>query len=220
MRTLPCGETMKSIVIGMLALAGLLYVGCSKLDSNTGVLFLNKCLVCHDVPPNDTLHKVHAVLHQYDCDVCHKGNSVLHGSFAAAPTHDNGVINVNFSSFFGLDEKGANYSTSTKTCQQVYCHGNFLDGKGGTVTVSDTIRSNCSACHDTLGMRTLGHPRTDTLTWHRHRFWVIVKDCNNCHPGYSVTDRTVDTLTHVNGVFDVQPKSSCYAKCHPELVGK
>jgi predicted CxxxxCH...CXXCH cytochrome family protein len=176
------------------------------LDStlhNNGTINFSRCDLCHDFPPTVKPHPVHVTGKGYACTVCHVGFNGSTVPPTPAPYHRGDTV-VKFSDFDSLKSRGGAYDVSTKNCSAVYCHGNFLDGTKRTVNVNDSNTIGCGSCHDTTSMFTLGHPRTDTTTWHRHTNAYVLQNCGNCHYGYSILPpvKTVDSL-HVNGRYDV-----------------
>ena len=162
-----------------------------------------KCTPCHAFPPTSNPHPEHVTVKNYDCSVCHSGYNGATTPPTPPPYHL-GDTTVKFSNFFSLSTLGAKYDTAAKSCSAVYCHGNFPDGTNRTVKTSDTNSIGCAFCHDTVSMFAKGHPRTDTLIWHRHTNAGTIKSCGYCHAGYSIAPPvSVFDSTHVNGVYDV-----------------
>lgn len=169
---------------------------------NNGTVGL-KCTPCHAFPPTDNPHPEHVTVKKYDCSVCHSG---YNGATIppTPPAYHLGDTIVKFSNFLSIGAIGAKYDTATKSCSAVYCHGNFPDGTNRTVKMSDANTIGCAFCHDTVSMFANGHPRTDTLVWHRHTNAGTIKSCEYCHAGYSITAPvSVVDSTHINGVNNV-----------------
>lgn len=99
------------------------------------------CGSCHSRPPATLAHPSHGL---YDCGLCHAGYS--RDSVLRRSTHSNGVVEVN-----GALGSGG-FSSATRTCNSVYCHGyGMIDTMGiawnsGTVAWTDSL--SCAGCHD------------------------------------------------------------------------
>jgi predicted CxxxxCH...CXXCH cytochrome family protein len=146
------------------------------------------CTTCHgDNGPVTGAHALHRTQH-LDCSECH-----IKPASWDAPGHilDSPPLNITF---------GALASTATParhgpptwtgtTCQNVYCHGDAIDG-GGTVTEprwDDPTPAGCSTrCH---GQAPPNHERSD---------------CTTCHPA---------SAPHIDGIVEIGRTSGCDG-CH------
>jgi predicted CxxxxCH...CXXCH cytochrome family protein len=186
---------MKKIAI-IIAIAGVAWLGCSRLSSDYGTGVLPKCTVCHDLPPVGTVHSVHSAKLGYDCSICHegytKGSALTDGN-----DHDNGVVDVTISAPFD-SLMVASFNPQTKTCTNMYCHGYFPQGDSAAVKESDSLGMRCNACHNLALMQSRGHfghttPATIATVLFQN------DNCGYCHLGYNVLTGRVNDSTHCDG---------------------
>jgi predicted CxxxxCH...CXXCH cytochrome family protein len=158
------------------------------------------CKTCHGGGPTSNAHPAHAA-HGVTCSNCHvvptKYSDVGHILDAAGvaiplPARvklgDRANITLN-----AADRAGpAAYDPATKTCKNVYCHGDALHAAGGTASEprwdDPAPQNQCDRCH--------GNPPPTHLR----------NDCATCHPA---------TAPHVDGVINIGrgPVNSC-GGCH------
>ncbi|MBD3344929.1 MAG: hypothetical protein GF401_07695 [Chitinivibrionales bacterium] len=157
------------------------------------------CGSCHGDPAEhlaitqNPYHAIHAGQYDKKCQACHAG---YYGRYGINDSlHCNRQIDVTFGDAF--DPKGTGqFNQSQQSCSNVYCHGNFYQGTGATVSLDDAIGGRCTACHDTAAIAG-GHHGFDRTNHD-------IMDCNQCHSGYSITSQTIDSKTHANGVVDIK----------------
>ncbi len=176
------------VIIPFIAVAAM-FMGCAQLNT-ASYSVNNKCLACHALPPTDVVHVAHVDTMNYACDLCHPGVSL--SLLTVPPGHANEAVQVHIDKAF--DSSGVSYyDTGTKTCNLIYCHGNFLPGDSGVVKITDTV-TGCSFCHATPPVDRMHAAHVDTMHY----------TCDLCHPGASDTLLTAAAKkTHVNGVVDV-----------------
>jgi predicted CxxxxCH...CXXCH cytochrome family protein len=121
---------------------------------------------------------------------------------------------VDFSQDPLVQATGGAFDPATKTCSNVYCHGNFSfnDVSGAKVAPSwtDTTPLTCNSCH---GMPPTGHPPIGA--------GADAKSCSGCHASTVNPDGTINLATgaHMNGKAEAAT-GSC-SSCHgdPARVG-
>lgn len=176
----------------------------------------NTCNLCHEVPPTDPQHAFHIDTQHYQCSYCHLGYSAdtATGNFSVnAATHMNGNTDVIFSLPWSDSGKAA-YDVGTKQCSNVYCHGGIPQGTHATVSWvgGSPINLRCYACHDSAGIATYhyGHAKLALLTGTAPHGGTV-QQCNKCHDAaYSVPLKTIDSLKHINGVYDRATCKTCH----------
>ncbi|MDD5675214.1 MAG: hypothetical protein PHC61_13680 [Chitinivibrionales bacterium] len=181
---------MSSQKILPLIIAATLFAGCSQLNDTLSPVGADKCRACHALPPADAVHSAHVDSMHYACDLCHPG--VNDSLLSLANGHGRGVVQVHIEKAF--DSAGASYyDPAKKTCNLIYCHGNFLPKDSGIVSVADTLK-NCSFCHPT--------PPVDRMhTTHRDTAGYA---CDLCHAGAADSQLTAAAkINHINGRVDV-----------------
>lgn len=150
------------------------------------------CGSCHALPPATGAHLYHSGTLGKDCNVCHAGISRLDTTPSPA-THNNGRNDVS-----GLPG-GGTYTAATKTCSNVYCHGNFPGGNNSSIAWT-AAKPACNACHNLP-------PSTGSHAGHTNAARKVY-DCGTCHNGYSKTGSTVSATRHANQIFDVDGTAS------------
>jgi predicted CxxxxCH...CXXCH cytochrome family protein len=225
--------TMKTLI--KIVAAGLLLaaVNCTKKGSEPQIVITaENCGSCHALPPADDGHTYHVAWMNYKCSYCHQGYAMdsAAGIFTVnAATHRNGNTDVVFSPPWN-DSGRAAYVLASKQCNNVYCHGAIPQGTHASIhwNGSDTIRGNCVFCHD-LGLTApgiyaghYGHSRLGT----RDSAGDLVSgsnvnSCFNCHGAniadtlYSVGQKRVDPVHHIDGVFDMGTCRNCHSADNP-----
>jgi hypothetical protein len=181
---------MRTQKILVLFFATAMLMGCSQLKNDLSPVSANKCRACHALPPADAVHTAHVDTLHYACDLCHQGAS--DSLFTVANGHGKGVVQVHIAKRF--DSAGvAYYNTETKTCNLVYCHGNFVPGDTGVVKITDTV-TGCGFCHATPPVDRVHTAHVDTMKY----------ACDLCHTGASDSHLTAAArVDHVNGAIDV-----------------
>lgn len=205
------------------AVAALAVTGCSERAEAPEVVSARTCGLCHDLPPRDRAHLYHVDSLGYRCSYCHAGYEAdsARGIFSVNNvTHMNGDTDVVFTPPWNDSGKAA-YDKSTMQCSNVYCHGGIPQGTHATVAWNaDSIDRSCGACHN---LSTNTADSTSIYTFHYghalKRYPATgtplvggnVNKCYNCHGGaYNMASATVDTATHINGVFDPGLCSACH----------
>jgi predicted CxxxxCH...CXXCH cytochrome family protein len=193
MSTWQIGERLSLLVaVAMLASA------CGDARSVQGAALTN-CSSCHDQPPPTGAHREHVLATPglgapVACDECHVVPTDIE-----APGHLDGVVQVAFGSQAKQGGLTPSYDASTKTCSNVYCHGNFPFSKARPPPAAPTWTEGdsavaCGTCHDIPPPVPL-HVR------------IGIVGCNgpdpsnpalSCHPSaYTVT--SVDPKLHIDG---------------------
>ncbi len=160
------------------------------------------CNVCHDVQATTGAHSKHgnAATYNYDCNVCHVGDS--RKALVTNPiTHANNAVDISFSmayvdSVFG-NGKGAAMSITNRNCSSVACHGfGYPDTLGITwnrAAIPWTTTLECTDCHNATG----------------HNGGT---DCQTCHAATTSDGVTISNYKmHVNG--KVEATGVC-GSCH------
>lgn len=178
---------MKILIVTIISC--ILWLGCSRLSDESTALGLSKCEACHSLPPEGKLHSTHAAK-GYDCTVCHSPQS-----------HENGTVDVEISTDF--DSSGvSSYNNQSRTCNTVYCHGNFSTGSHASISVSDTIGKDCNKCHNIPQLFSTGHH--DLLPE------SVFQRCYLCHPGYNLVDSTTNDTLHVDQKVETEGCDICH----------
>lgn len=173
-------------------------------------------------------HDMHVNEKFYPCDYCH------YGSVGSGPAHNDGApqdITMGFSLFGGLysggiydgqtavgyDSSGPNTTVidpaaGSKTCSNIYCHGELPDGtKWGngvnTTPAWDAAGVNCGDCH----LATNANP--PTLGSHKKHTGATASDlnltCTLCHSGYA--NKHADSQVNVAFSSDSRVSSGSYS---------
>jgi len=179
------------LITGIVAI----FTGCATLNDNVNIVSENKCRACHALPPADLVHSAHVDTMHYACEICHKGAS---DSLQTVSTgHSNGIIHVQIDPTFDPLGK-AYYDPIKKSCNLVYCHGNFVPGDSGNVTINEPM-TGCNFCHATPPGDRMHAAHIDTMHY----------ACVLCHQGASDSLLSASgRQNHVNGKMDVTIKSS------------
>jgi len=127
-------------------LGGVAQSGPSCSTCHTWPFTSGTCTNCHGTPPDGSTfpniagrHAVHTALNGVDCAVCHQNA----GSGTAL--HQNGVVNVLFSSTFNAKSGAASYNANAVTCSTVSCHGGQTTPTWPTGTIN--VDTQCTSCH-------------------------------------------------------------------------
>ncbi len=147
----------------------------------------------------------------FDCDSCHDTPSdVMSSGHVFVGDSTAGVAEVDMSG--GLSSAGS-FAIGSRTCSNLYCHGNGA-GVRGSVTIGDS--TNCSSCH---GSRSSSSGMSGD---HRDHISEGV-DCGECHADtLSGSTSISNPSNHVNGSVDVRitglsySGSRCTGSCHGE----
>ncbi|HET9599380.1 MAG TPA: CxxxxCH/CxxCH domain-containing protein, partial [Anaeromyxobacteraceae bacterium] len=86
------------------------------------------------------------------------------------------------------------YDPATRTCSNVYCHGNGLNGRTGDVVLAPAWNAaagtvGCGRCH--------GVPPAD------HAPGLAQTDCHRCHGDAIDASGVLNPAKHVNGIVDL-----------------
>lgn len=106
---------------------------------------------------------------------------------------------------------GAAWNRTTRSCDNIYCHGNFSGGSQDNAPVwTDENQALCGSCHD------IGDNPGDLLWKHEFHITVAGLACADCHAG--IVDSSLNILAldlHVNGSVDtaIADTSLCF-DCH------
>jgi predicted CxxxxCH...CXXCH cytochrome family protein len=107
----------------------------------------------------------------------------------------------------GLQGRTPRFDPATKTCSNVYCHGDGVAGHATRAVVWDPPSAvGCASCH--------GSPPALLPTGQAHPADTA---CGSCHTGYTAT--SVNLGLHVNGTVEgTQGCGSCH--CLPPASGQ
>lgn len=218
---------MKKSIVLAVAIAFLANLRCSEVATggSASVIGARQCGICHALPPNDPGHAAHwdsLTDRHFSCGACHKGYEAdsASGSFRVdSLTHMNGVVDVVFSAPWN-DSGKAVYDPGLKQCSNVYCHGAFHQGTRATVVWggADTTGGSCAQCHDLASINTGHYVHALQPVYQGSgptRKLILggkVNICESCHAGYSVINRQVNSMTHINGV--VEEPTCAGVGCH------
>jgi predicted CxxxxCH...CXXCH cytochrome family protein len=145
-------------------------------------------------------------------------NHLQGGAFASGGTcadcHATTGFVVDFSQNPLVQSHGGAFDPTTKTCSNVYCHGNFtfqaVSGSMATPSWADTTPLTCTSCH---GMPPTGHPPIGAS--------ADARSCSGCHAATVNPDGTINLASgaHMNGKAEAAT-GSC-TSCHgdPARVG-
>jgi predicted CxxxxCH...CXXCH cytochrome family protein len=175
-------------------------------------------------------HNTHVNAKAIDCEACH------YNSVGRNPSHDNHQITIGFNNLGGATQGGAydgqtsaNYDVTatspatavsksgSKTCSNVYCHGNYSgSGKNASPVWDQPASGACGTCH---GASNTEYPQSGSHQRHvgntnyldgiagQQRTFNREYACTLCHKDivtengpdtYAVTDNNA----HANGVTD------------------
>lgn len=131
------------------------------------------------------------------CNVCHTVSEAA----PYAGHFDNGATQGKFDTTTVFYRSNASYTSSTATCSNTYCHGNFSGGNNLTMSWTDTSSTvvACGTCHGDVTKTTLeekafpknNHPAIGTAK------------CSQCHS--SVVDANLNFTSksrHINGAVN------------------
>ncbi len=132
--------------------------------------------------------------------MAHLTGGSLSAGYACSECHALSSTTVDFSQATLAKVTGLapSFDATTKTCSNVYCHGNGLAGSTPTPVVwNPPSRVSCPSCHaiPPTATPTGTHPNDTT--------------CASCHQGYTAT--TINKTLHVNGTIE---GSSACGTCH------
>jgi len=148
------------------------------------------CGSCHVIPPVSGTHTVHVTERNYNCNVCHNGYNSTNSS-THATHHVDSIRQVDGTLGSTLRAgAGGTYNSTTKSCANTYCHGNFTNGTNDTPVWATT--ENCGSCHTMT-------PSSGKHRTHRSEGY----GCTTCHNGYTA-NTSVNWTTHVNGSVQVK----------------
>ncbi len=183
----------KLIIPAVILSAAVAMIGCSKVrkssDAGDTGCAASEChqstLLKEVYPSNDARHVIHVEKKGYECTVCHNSydNVALHKNGTKDSSSNNKLI-----IFFNKDQNpNGSFNISTKTCQNMECHGSIA----WDAPASDT----CTAiCHYSGN----GSASPDPMTGTGHQAHVTDggKLCTDCHYDYT------ETSTHADGTVD------------------
>ena len=141
----------------------------------------------------------------FGCVECHAKTATTNTAIGTPARHVN-----NFKDYSGVRAGGsARYSTTTKTCTNIYCHSS---GKGTYVAPaswSSTTTLGCNGCHGTTN--SLGIPdyanggAGGSLANSHAKHATTAADCDKCHTGTTSSGTAINggSILHVNGTVDV-----------------
>jgi predicted CxxxxCH...CXXCH cytochrome family protein len=201
------GGRTTPLALAMIVLAG---AGCDAarrtVDGAAGEVGGGACTRCHGGAHDDTgapphgfggdattlpgvgAHSAHVTAgpfaRAFACGECHPDPRSTPGS------HLNGHVDVVFGALATASGRltPAYDRAGTHACANVYCHGAFEGGRGGSGPVWTDVGTGQAACGTCHGIPPLApHPPSS--------------DCGRCHPGYTAT--AVNPVLHVNGAIDV-----------------
>lgn len=116
-----------------------------------------------------------------------------------SPSHSDGVVQMAFGTLSTTG--GVNPAWNGTSCSASYCHGNF---NGGNTAAAPSWTAGPMACDGCHGLPPSTPPHSNPTL-----------GCTLCHgAGYSATGQTVNKLTHVNGVVDVDQTALTCVSCH------
>ena len=137
----------------------------------------------------------------------HLAGGALATGMTCASCHAATGFAVDFSQDTLVQSHGGAFDPATKTCSNVYCHGNFtfgaVSGTKASVNWGDTTPLTCTSCH---GMPPAGHPPTAAS--------ADAASCSACHVASVNPDGTINLASgaHMNGKAEAAT-GSCSA-CH------
>jgi len=133
--------------------------------------------------------------------VAHLTGGTLSGGYSCGECHATSpstAVDFSQSALANLNGLRPSYDPATKTCANVYCHGDGLKGSVPVPVVWDPPSSVvCGSCHAVppSATPTGSHPSDS--------------NCGSCHPGYTAT--SVNRGLHVNG--SIEGSQAC-GTCH------
>lgn len=160
------------------------------------------CYTCHGdlltkqvYPTNSPAHSTH-ISEGMACASCHTIPTVW-----TAPSHIDATPGPEVQmtdSLAALKTKGTTgtptFVSSTVSCQNVYCHGNFTNGNNAVPQWKGTQQATCGTCH---GDPSTGNP----LPKGSH---PPVETCSACHSGVVDANKNIiDKTKHGNGKLNV-----------------
>jgi predicted CxxxxCH...CXXCH cytochrome family protein len=168
------------------------------------------CYTCHGdrdmkttYPPLSSFHVSHvtgtSISTALDCADCH--HTTMNGY--DDPNHlggsnPNGAEVLLMGTLANVSTKGTvgtpGYDAGSKSCSNVYCHGNFTNGNNATVVKDGQDQAKCGSCH--------GDPATgNPLPKPPH---MAQDACSNCHSGVVDAEKNIiDKTLHMNGILNV-----------------
>ncbi|MBI5067105.1 MAG: CxxxxCH/CxxCH domain-containing protein [Deltaproteobacteria bacterium] len=153
------------------------------------------------------------------CSECHPTPET-----AAAPGHDNGVVEVVFG---GLANAGgatpvwnrtATATAPALSCSATYCHGGTLhDGlnRQPVWTKVDGTQATCGTCH-AIPPTWSGHPDVTALAGYDAA--APARSCNQCHPSTVDAAGNIDVAggKHIDGILQIGAKACTL--CHGDAT--
>ncbi|MES0489423.1 MAG: CxxxxCH/CxxCH domain-containing protein [Leptospirales bacterium] len=175
------------------------------------------CGSCHTVNVTSVKHSEHLSKYPGQCGNCHQGYTTS----SAPVNHVNFAKDVNFGYTHPLNTAGLpSFDSFTKTCSNVYCHGNFptvtLNGTPNTITGNgynptwlSSSTSPCGACHgnpaNNYSSPTHGHHTATSSPYFNDA--TRIESCDACHNygadsvhtfGSTSTQGSYNTSNHAN----------------------
>ncbi|HET8538899.1 MAG TPA: CxxxxCH/CxxCH domain-containing protein [Anaeromyxobacter sp.] len=157
-------------------------------DIRNGVATTNVSVGTHESHATSTIAVV-------ACGVCHPARA---GSVVADAAHvdGNGRAEIAFSGVARTGNVTPTYTRTSSTsasCANTYCHGNFSGGRRATVSFTSTTEVTCTSCHSSP-------PSTGKHSTHASR-----AKCFNCHNAVvNSSNAIVDRTLHQNGAKNVK----------------
>jgi len=180
----------RSFTVPAVVIAIGLVTGCSELNDDRPDIVMQKCEVCHTIPPRDSakvtgkdtnmvgIHFIHVTQQGYTCDICHNGYDKKTGTWEVAANHYSDTAR-------GYDSSRCARCHDYLDCNNPECHNTPPTGPKPLKTVHD------------LHARPLDPTSADTVGKYH---------CTVCHKGYDVENMVTPLdlpLTHNDGVKDV-----------------
>lgn len=225
---------------------------CLACHSHANGFSAASCNTCHGQPPmasyvggpdgkasqsytldeSMTPHAIHASTsgYSYGCNNCHYNGTLAGSHNTSTPTFSSVFLETagSVGAVAGHTNVPADYNTTTKTCDNVYCHSNGAP-RNGTITWKtstpswengkDKIQgsaSECTSCHE-------NGATLNTNAHYKHVTSVGIK-CSVCHSAtVNAAGAIIDRTKHANGVKDVVSNASntfnpvdasCTNSCH------
>jgi len=135
--------------------------------------------------------------------VAHLSGGTLSAGFACSECHaapPSTAVDFSQGTMAKVSGLTPTFDATTKTCSNVYCHGNGLPGSSPASVVWDPpSQVTCGSCHaiPPTMTPTAAHPND--------------MNCGGCHQGYTST--SVNKGLHVNGTIETSGNGAC-GSCH------
>ena len=155
-----------------------------------------------------------AIANGYNCNTCHIVPSNWADSAHIGPDF---IAEITFNeTIVGID---ASWNRVAATCNDNYCHGNFIGGKTANAPIwNGSNQAVCGSCHD-VG----ADPAS--LLWKHETHVTLGLKCEDCHAAVVDFDlNIINTSLHVNGVIDTSISDQttcdlCHASGHAGCIG-